>query len=453
MGYILSIKIGRKRPRYAPQQIVNPCDAEGRANFRFRSKKWFLTWPKVFGYDLKSAEKRFLECVDNRELIPEFTVEKYIMAYELHKDGTPHIHVAVCFKESSRWGGSRNSKFLDHIFNKHPNISTMRSWPRSLEYLSKDTDFSAKVKCGDGGFRDVNVQKIIKASKDKASTKGQLVVSILDDGGSIEDVRQAFPAYYMSNMRKVNAYADYLLALSKKQNVSKTEEEWRARDPSKKFISKSDIDNLDEVNAAVGRWLNRNIFYPAYCRAKNISFVRVRREKQLWLYGPPGTRKSTLGDKLRQLGIPIYIVPKAEDFHCTLDPKENPVWFFDDLDTVPPTQLSFLQTLFAGNVVSIKRKGLSACCVEGTVVIVNSQCSPDVFVDKNFVMATTEQRDAFVSRFQVVYTGPPMLVRTSEDASRSYPLTVLDKYIHADDMSMFLPKDWEAVSTELGIPM
>jgi len=65
--------------------------------FRIRSKKFFLTYPKVI--NLPDLEQLFLEAMKSIFGIIHEDKMSYIIVKELHEDGTPHIHVYLEFKD------------------------------------------------------------------------------------------------------------------------------------------------------------------------------------------------------------------------------------------------------------------------------------------------------------------------------------------------------------------
>jgi len=65
--------------------------------FRIRSKKFFLTYPKVI--DLLNLEQLFLDEMKSIFGIIDEDKMGYIIVKELHEDGTPHIHVYLEFKD------------------------------------------------------------------------------------------------------------------------------------------------------------------------------------------------------------------------------------------------------------------------------------------------------------------------------------------------------------------
>lgn len=63
--------------------------------FRIRSKKFFLTYPKVT--DLPNLEELFLKSM--QEIFGQESRMNYIIVREAHEDGSPHIHIYLEFKE------------------------------------------------------------------------------------------------------------------------------------------------------------------------------------------------------------------------------------------------------------------------------------------------------------------------------------------------------------------
>ena len=68
---------------------------KSKKEFRIRSKKFFLTYPKVI--DIPNLEELFLKAMEETfEIISKKEMD-YIIVKELHEDGTPHIHVYLEF--------------------------------------------------------------------------------------------------------------------------------------------------------------------------------------------------------------------------------------------------------------------------------------------------------------------------------------------------------------------
>lgn len=95
---------------------------------RWRAKNFFWTFPHL-GIEPKTAIEK----------VKQFKPVKWVMvAHERHKDGEPHIHVAVEFCKKLDIIG--NKKF-DKIFGKHGNYQVMKNPIGSVKYLMKDGNY------------------------------------------------------------------------------------------------------------------------------------------------------------------------------------------------------------------------------------------------------------------------------------------------------------------------
>jgi hypothetical protein len=63
--------------------------------FRIRSKKFFLTYPKVL--DLPNLEELFLKAMEEAFELLSKKEMSYVIVKELHEDGTPHMHIYLQF--------------------------------------------------------------------------------------------------------------------------------------------------------------------------------------------------------------------------------------------------------------------------------------------------------------------------------------------------------------------
>nr|UOF79021.1 rep protein [Cressdnaviricota sp.] len=64
-------------------------------------------------------------------------VKYIIVCNEKHKDDTDHLHAVICF---SKKRDIRNQKFFD-LDDFHPNIQSVKSLPKSINYVKKDGSF------------------------------------------------------------------------------------------------------------------------------------------------------------------------------------------------------------------------------------------------------------------------------------------------------------------------
>lgn len=108
--------------------------------FRMESKKYFLTYPQC---PLTSEE--YLLWISTKCATPF----KYVIAQELHKDGTPHLHV---YLELEKALSLTDAQFFDvpptespERPNYHPNIQSVRSPKAVQDYCIKEGNFKTNM--------------------------------------------------------------------------------------------------------------------------------------------------------------------------------------------------------------------------------------------------------------------------------------------------------------------
>lgn len=64
-------------------------------------------------------------------------VKYIIVCQEKHKDDTDHLHAVICFDKKV---DIRKETFFD-LDTYHPNIQSVKSLPKSINYVKKDKNF------------------------------------------------------------------------------------------------------------------------------------------------------------------------------------------------------------------------------------------------------------------------------------------------------------------------
>ncbi|OMJ13215.1 Replication-associated protein A, partial [Smittium culicis] len=95
--------------------------------YRLASMSFFLTYPKC------TLSKETVLA----ELKKICDVETYIVARELHSDGTPHIHAYLKVKKTIN---SKNPRYFD-IKGYHGNYDSCRNPKNVMKYVMKDKNF------------------------------------------------------------------------------------------------------------------------------------------------------------------------------------------------------------------------------------------------------------------------------------------------------------------------
>lgn len=95
--------------------------------FKFDSRHFFLTYPQS---DIENQE-----LINALQLISQ--LEWARVCRERHEDGQLHSHAVGCFKRRFQ---TRNERAFD-VAGRHPNIQSVRSVARALEYVTKDGEY------------------------------------------------------------------------------------------------------------------------------------------------------------------------------------------------------------------------------------------------------------------------------------------------------------------------
>lgn len=105
---------------------------------------------------------------------------------ELHEDGEPHVHAVVKFAKRLQ---SRSASFFDYL-ERHPNIQSVRDVRRSLDYVTKDGEFT--------DFGDV------PAGSTKRTHEEALALATGDEGEYLRACMEAkVPFQYAKRIREI----------------------------------------------------------------------------------------------------------------------------------------------------------------------------------------------------------------------------------------------------------
>lgn len=264
----------------------------------------------------------------------EGLLEWIVIGEELHKDGTPHLHLALCFKEQK---DVYRPDYFDFIGEKHGNYQVMKSQKKCVEYVTKGGIYVS---------HGIDVQCVLQ----KKASKSAIVAKSLQDGKTIEDVHNEDPGFFLMNKRKIEEYSEWV---KRHKNCNKLE--W-------KEFSQSDIDDCDSASdALIAVWLNNNIKKP-----------REFKSKQLYVFGPPNTGKSSLVNKLEKF-LRIYHIPRDEDFY---DGYENGMYDLAVLDEFKSSKtMQWMNQWLDGQKFYLRQKGKQYLKTDNLPTIVLSNYS------------------------------------------------------------------------------
>jgi len=275
---------------------------------RFQGLRWFLTLPQSI-VDRKQA---YLN-LQNR--YPE--MEWCVIASETHLDGSPHLHIALEFKDKLN---TRDMSYFDEVGDKHPNIQPMKNKRKCIAYVTKG-----------GAYDAYGID--VKAILEKKCGKFTIVAKQLISGTTLDQLNETEPGFMLQHRKKCE---DYLMWIQRR-NEREKKKEW------KKFLT-ADIQDLNTAaEMQIACWLNLNIKEP-----------REFRQDQLYIHGPPGIGKSHLIEQLSEY-LNIYHIPRDEDFYDDYEDKIYDLAVLDEFTNQKTMQ--WLNQFLDGQPMYLRKKG------------------------------------------------------------------------------------------------
>lgn len=318
--------------------------------YRLQAKKLFLTFPQC-PLPKYQAEMN-LTFVYGEQLL------WYIIAKEAHEDGSPHLHLALEFKE--KFTTTKQDAF-DFVGEKHGNYQAMKNQLHCVKYVTKGGNYISK---------GIDVEAILT----KKSGKHGEVAKLVMEGKSLEDINHENPGYVLNNKRKLEEYISWIQKRSLKQKLTG----WTP-------IPQADLVDMEEQDQRIGVWLNNNI-----------KREREFRQAQLYIHGPPKTGKSSFLGKLSSM-VSIYWVPRDEDFY---DDYENGVYDLAVFDEFTHTKtMQWMNSFLDGSKTYLKQKGRQVLKMDNLPVIICSNYTLEQNYPKLYEAAKLEP---LLSRVEVV---------------------------------------------------
>lgn len=318
--------------------------------FRLRAKKIFLTYPQC-PLPKYQAEQN-LTFVYGEQLL------WYIIAKEQHEDGSPHLHLALEFREEFR---TTKPDAFDFVGEKHGNYQAMKNQLNCVKYVTKGGNYISQ---------GIDVEAILMK---KAGKHGEVARLVLE-GKTLEEINEENPGYVLNNKRKLEEY----IAWNQKRNLKKTLTGWTP-------IAEEDLRDMDPQDQKIGVWLNNNI-----------KQQREFRQNQLYIHGPPKTGKSSFLGKLASM-ISVYWVPKDEDFY---DDWENGLYDLAVFDEFTHTKtMQWMNSFLDGSKTYLRQKGRQILKTDNVPVIICSNYTLEQNYPKLFEAAKLEP---LLSRVEVV---------------------------------------------------
>lgn len=330
---------------------------------RIQSVKFALTYPQC-----ETSMVQALAAINEKW---EDNVKWCVVAEEKHADGSPHLHVALMLHSRIRVQGRHASSFFDFITGKHGNYQVMKDPYRWLRYVIKGGRYLSTP-----GF-DPNA--FLRSKTTKKGQQGELIArNILDGERDLYKLASEFPGYFISNLKKVEAFTQYVhLASLNRKTLSP--------------LSFSDPPELSPPESLVFDWLR------CICERR-----LDRANLHLRLEGPTGVGKSSFAFALRSF-FRVWQMPYDTTFFCEWDDQRYDLVLLDEFRSqLTPT---FINRFADGMGVQLNRKGAGPVThsVKTPILLLSNytleECYPGVASKNPDVLRATARR------FQTVLLG------------------------------------------------
>jgi len=352
-------------PRLNPELSLT-----GQRTFRLQAKKLFLTYPQC-----QTTKEEVLENSTVLEKSISSVMEWIVIAEEKHKDGTPHLHVGICFKEKVQFKGKKGHQTLRQLVKgiAHPegkagNFCAMRSFQGSMGYLVKEGNFLAR-----------GIDPLVVLGEKKKDSEFRTAIAKMVEGSSALDIMEAYPATYALRRRNI---LDFQFDLQMSKRFTSSSEKLL------KITLRNEIDKNGSVDALVG-WLNSNV-------VDGMATTRIFKQKQLWLWGPSNIGKSTLLNNLMK-GLRTYHIP-PKDFYCEWDDKAYDLAVLDEYTGCKT--IGWLNQWLEGANLPLDQKN-KPCYIKqfNIATIICSNLSPE----QVYLKCPPVQHQALSNRLEVIY--------------------------------------------------
>lgn len=318
----------------------------------------------------------FPRCQTSKEVVVARAQEKWggnlkwiVVCKELHQDGFPHLHVALCFSAKKNFVSPR---WADFLADQHGDYEVMQNLRDCLKYVTKDKDF-------------IEIGIVTATVLAKKSSTFAMVEADLRDGAPIPEIEMAHPGFVLRHLRMMEAYRSYrerteirtreitwgqVRALAAKDSCPELGQETASADPS---------------NVLIADWLNGNV-------CVNRSF----KQPQLWIWGETNLGKSSLAEWLLR-HVRVYFPPLGENFYDEWEEELYDLVVFDEFKA--QKKITWMNAFLQGSPFSMAVKGGQRKKLRNLPVIILSNFSPE----NCYWRAAPESIAPLVARLLVVH--------------------------------------------------
>jgi hypothetical protein len=319
------------------------------------AKKFFLTFPKCT-VSMHTAMER---------LKGGEHLEWAVVAEELHKDGTTHLHIALAL---TRKINITSEGYWDYVTLQHGNYQTMRSPNRCLEYITKDGKYLE---------HGISVAAKLAAAKSKQSYGFELCARELMSGKSVYEIAKEHPGFVCSQRIKLIGFANWW----KMEQIAEPTTTWQAVKPHA---------GCKDVAAAerICEWLNRNV-----------KANRCFKQKQLWIYGPANSGKTSI---IRFIGnaLRVFMMPNHQSWVDGYQDGRYDLVCFDEFKA--DRKLTWMNQWLQGSPFPVEVKNSFVMKCENLPSVILSNFSPEECYHKAASFGSLAF-EALLARLEVVH--------------------------------------------------
>lgn len=392
--------------------------------FQFNGLALFVTFPQC---DVKK-EQVLANCRALWGVFLSFAV----IAEELHKDGTPHLHAYIKFKCRKQFSGGHFADFLvrtsQNPSGKHGNYRKVMKPEGCFRYVTKGGNFLVHGRLPKK-WKEI-MEGGTNSSKKKKISLDDLCQLILD-GTPLSEIMVAHPGKFMLYKKRLEDYEQAVL------NVPKDLLKWNGVDENPSYLE-------EEIASPQLRMKIRKIFHWINL---NIKQKRTFRQQQLYIYGPGGIGKTSLFEWLDKY-LKIYNCPTQEQWYCKFSNDVNLIRV-DEFDG-SGAPIGFWNSLLSGEKFELKKKGVSGFTKQGYhPVMICSNLSPEECYKKLIDQGKWMQFNAFKSRLLIIDLMDVPQCGEQDDGTPMYPCVLK---LFESPSGPLVPKNTSTTTNENRIP-
>lgn len=335
-----------------PIEVANP--AVDPRPIRIRAKKFFLTFPQV------DKDCTTVQCRDR--ILSRFSgtnIKFLVVALEKHKDGCPHIHIALWLNIEVSY---RSHDYWDFVCESHGHYKVMKFPVKCVEYIIKEDNYVCFPE-------DFDPQAYIKSRQVHKSVESLIVANKVLEGFGLDTIIHEHPGWCIANGRKLTYFQQLVQDVSINATCP-----WFGVEVGTDTIPNisSSLDKVlheHQLNV-ICKWINDNV-----CRPRQF------KQEQLLISGPPNIGKTSLVMMLEKF-LRVYHVPVFEDFYDGYLDGRFDLIVFDEFKGQKSIQ--WMNYFLQGNPMQLKKKGSQYLKRQNLPVIILSNFDIEVCYRKVF---------------------------------------------------------------------